>query len=726
MWVKRAGCKSERAPQFFKKFILPKKLKKATLRVSALGIFRVKINDYEIDEYFMPGYTNYYKYVPICAYDITGRLKKENLISVIVADGWFAGTLGYTVQKNVFGSNAHLYAEIFLEYVDGDKEWICTNEDWKTSLSEIVSADFFDGQVIDERLKPNVEEYERFENAVFSEEERTFSEYEMEPVVCVKRLSPEILCKNGKLYLDFRQNFAGVINFSAKGKSGDVLVIRYAEALTDDGELYTENLRRAKSEDRLILSDNEAEFSPKFTFHGFRYAEISLENGDISSIAIKNIQGLVLSQGLERTGYFECSDSVINKIYENTFWSQVGNFISLPTDCPQRDERIGWTGDAQIFCDTATYNCDCKKFYENYMNMVRADCMENGSVPSLVPFFMGIDSFTHGSPAWGDAIAIIPYANYLAYGDKEILRKNFQAMKKWADYYLAHIDENFLVCGLNTFGDWLSVKEVTSEDVICQCYFGYTLLILSNVFRILGESGGEVYEYYYKRAKKAFIENYVSKNGKIKSDTQTAYVLSYAVGYRTKDEICRNLLEALRRNDDALTTGFIGTRFLLPVLCEVGETEWAYKIMQNTKYPSWGYCIENGATTIWERWNGYMKEDGFFSPKMNSFNHYSLGSCVYWLYAYVLGIRFEEGDVKKGQVNIKPYFSERLNWVKGKYKTLKGVVEVSWVTKKENEWELRVDVEDGIVPNFDFEDYQQCASHHQENSYVFLLRRKAE
>lgn len=724
MWIKYADQKAERVPRFLKKIIITNKLKRATLKISALGIFRVKINEREIDEYFMPGYTNYNKFVPICAYDITGMLARENLISITVADGWYAGTLGYLAQKNIFGSNVHLYAEILLEYENGITEQIHTDETWKTCLSEIISADFFEGQVIDERLRPNIEEYEHFKNAVLSDENRLFSEYRMEPVVCVEKLTPQVLSRNGKLYLDFKQNFAGVIRFSAKGKCGDTIIVRHAEVLSDDGELYVENLRRAKSEDRLTLSNQRVEFSPQFTFHGFRYAEIILESGDISSVEIEDIQGLVLSQELERTGYFECSDSIMNKIYENTLWSQKGNFISVPTDCPQRDERLGWTGDAHVFCDTAVYNNNCKKFYENYMNIVRADCIDNGSVPSFAPFFVGVWPSTHGSPAWGDAIAIIPYINYLFYGDEKILRQNFQEMKRWADYYLDHIDENFLVQGLHTFGDWLSVKETTDEGVICQCYFGYTLDILSKVFRVLGEEGGEIYESYYQKAKKAFIDNYVSPDGEIKSDTQTAYVLSYAVGYRTGEEIRRHLLEAINRNNATLTTGFLGTRFLLPVLCEIGETEYAYQIIQSTQYPSWGYCIKNGATTIWERWNGYVRNEGFFSPEMNSFNHYSLGSCVYWLYSYVLGIRFEEGDIRKGCVRIKPYFSGHLKWAKGKYKTQKGTVDVSWITKNENEWELQVSVEDGILPSFDFQNYEACCSLHSERSYRFLLKKR--
>lgn len=714
--------KSERqASLFVKKFSALKEIKKAELKISALGIFSVDVNGIEIKDYFMPGYTNYNKFVYLCSYDITSSLKEENLIKVTVADGWFAGRLGYTTKRGAFGQQTKLYALIELEYTDGAKDVICTDGQWRSCGSEILYADFFNGETVDENRRIDVlAEYESLPFACESDEIRTFRDFYMQPVVSIGNLYANAYKKGDSLMLDFYQNFAGVISFKAKGKKGQRIIVRYSEVLSDDGELYVDNLRSARCVDMLILGDGQAEFSPKFTYHGFRYAEITVENGHIDDVEIDDIKGLVLSQKLERTGYFACSDAIVDKIYQNTYWGQLGNFISVPTDCPQRDERLGWTGDAQIFCDTATYNADCNLFYKNYLDILREDCLENGSVPSFSPFFYVVDSHTHGCPCWGDAIAVIPYMHYLAYGDKKIIEENLPTAKKWVDYYVAHLDGG-VVRGLYTFGDWLSVKETTDAGVLMQCYYGYTLSLVIKMCAILGENT-EKYEQLYQKAKENFYKEYVFADGTIKSDTQTTYLVAYSVGFMTAEQIKPHLVEAIKRRNDTLTTGFIGVKFLLPVLCELGEVDLAYKMIKTTKYPSWGYSVVNGATTIWERWNGYTKEDGFYNPSMNSFNHYSMGSCVYWLYAYVLGIRLAEGDVADGKVLIKPYFSKGLSWAEGSYKMPKGEIALGWKFNGE-EVNFEIEIKGNITPRFDFGKYNVISKTEEDNKIRFVLQK---
>ena len=723
MWIKQQTENKKKVetvsgaplPRFVKKFLLHKKIVKAELEISALGIFHIEINGKEIPEYFMPGYTNYHKFVNLCTYDVTDMLDKENIIAVTVGDGWFAGRIGYTTTRCVFGEEVCLYATLKISYENGEKEEICTDGSWRVYPCEIRYADFFNGEYIDERLRVDYRaNYDSLPFAVEAFENRNFHPYDMEAVVCVDKLLPQITRKHNSLLLDFGQNFAGVISFKVKGKSGLKVVVRHAEMLACDGNLYVENLRSARCTDTLILSDAEVCFSPKFTYHGFRYAEILVQNGRIDEVEISEIVGLVLSQNMRRTGYFECSDKIVNKVYENAYWGQVGNFISVPTDCPQRDERLGWTGDAQIFCDSAMYNADCKKFYQSYMDVLRGDCLENGSVPSFAPFFCEIDESNHGAPCWGDAVIIIPYMHYLAYGDKSILEENFAVGKRWIEFYQANLVDG-KVENLPTFGDWLSVKETTDEGVMKQCYYGYSLFLFAKICEILGEDSSS-YLQAHEQAKRAFWKYYVDDKNRVKSDTQTAYLVAYVAGFMSAEEIKKNLLQTIHRQEDTLTTGFIGVRFLLPVLSEIGETELAYKLMRETKYPSWGYSVLNGATTIWERWNGYTQEEGFFNPSMNSFNHYSLGSCVYWLYAYVLGIK-RRG---KGSFLISPDFSNQLDYAKGRYDWDGGEVRVEW-RYEADEICLTVGVLGDADVVYDFGDRAVLRKEERDGEQVFYL-----
>ena len=702
--------------RFLRHFSCDKKVTKAELKISALGIFRIKINGIEIDEYFMPGYTNYNKYVMMCTYDVTKDVKAENYISVTVGDGWFAGRLGYTAKRAIFGDRTSLYATLRLVFEDGTEENIETDETWKAYESEIEYADFFNGECIDENKRiDGVLEYDNLEKAVIVEENRQFQAYDMEPVVCIQKITPKQTRKENAILLDFEQNFAGLVNFSAKGKKGLKITVRHAEMLSCDGELYMENLRSARCTDTLILSEKPCLFAPKFTYHGFRYAEITVENGNLEDVEITNIVGLVLSQDLIRTGYFECSDEIVNKVYQNAYWGQLGNFISVPTDCPQRDERLGWTGDTQVFCDSAMYNANCKRFYTNYMNIVRADCCENGAVPSFAPMFWKVNQQTCGSSCWGDAVAVIPYMHYRFYGDKRILEENLPQAKKWIDFYKAHLNAENLVEELFTYGDWLSVKEETDKRVMIQCFYGYALLLVIKMCEIMGEDATE-YKQLHNEAKKAFRKHLIDEKGCVISDTQTAYLVAYMAEFMAGEEIRKPLLQTIHRQDDTLTTGFIGVRFLLPVLSDIGETELAYKLMKNTQYPSWGYSVVNGATTIWERWNGYTADKGFFNPSMNSFNHYSLGSCVYWLYAYVLGIQPKEG---KG-IRIAPMFSKQFDYAKGSYAFEKGKVAVSW-RYEENGIVLEVEQKGNFDIEFAFGDRKVLSLDRKGEKHLFTL-----
>ena len=470
--------------------------------------------------------------------------------------------------------------------------------------------------------------------------------------------------------LDFKQNFAGFLTFTAEGEKGAEIIVRHAEVLNDDGTPYYDNLRSAKATDRIILSGKKDKFMPKFTFHGFRYAEITLKG----RAKISSVQGVVLSQDISYGGKFKCSDEIINGVYKNAMLGQKSNFISIPTDCPQRDERLGWTGDAEVFCNSAMFNADCRRFFDNYLKLIRTDALPDGKIPSFAPFFIKVSESTAGVPGWADAICIIPYDHYLHYGDKSIIEKNLPFALKHLEYYISR-SENYILKTENPFGDWLSVKRAEDSQTINQCFFGLSALLVSKMFAILGdEKNAGKYSELYENVKSAFRKTMLKSDGEIAGDSQTAYAFALSVGFVAPDEIKARFLRSIERADGKLTTGFIGVKYILSALCDIGEVDLAYRIIKGTEYPSWGYTIKNGATTIWERWNGYTRENGFETPSMNSFNHYSLGACTEWLYSHVLGIKLSES----GKITVSPSLSAELGFAEGNYKSAKGNISVKW------------------------------------------------
>lgn len=692
MWIERKTDKAnDGLPTFVKNFALDGTLKKCNIKLTATGIFSLEINGSVIPDYFMPLWTNYNKFINLCRYDITDYLRESNTIAITVADGWYSGRLGYNAGKNVYGDAKRVFAEIDLLYADGKTQKIVTDDSWFSMTSHVVSADFFDGEKIDFRTIKNVDK--TIENAVISDFTANLQELDCEPVRVAELIDPEIIYnENGVMRLDFHKNFAGVVSFRADGKCGEKITVRYAETLSDRGELYTENLRTAKCLDEIILSDGGCVFNPHFTYHGFRYAEITYGNAQIS-----DLKGKLLTQNIKYGGEFECSDKVMNGVFKMALNGQKSNFIAVPTDCPQRDERLGWTGDAEVFCNSAMFNADCNKFFAYYLNLVRTDALADGRIPSFAPFFVPVAPNTAGVPAWADVITVVPYFHYLHYRDKSVIEDNLAAAEKWVEYYVSK-SQNYVVRVANNFGDWLSPSEKTDSNVINQCFFGYSAKLLSDEEQIVGNKAkSEYYARLYGFAKEAFRREYTAE-GKIKNGTQTAYALAYSAGYLSADEVRGELVKLINENGGKLSTGFIGVRFLLPVLCDVGETEFAYRIIQSEEYPSWGYMLKNGATTVWERWNGYTRENGFEDAAMNSFNHYSLGSCAEWLYSYVLGIKLRpESD----EITISPSFTKSLTYACGKYASVNGDICVRW-ERKNSAFVLEVNADQGVKFSCDF------------------------
>ncbi len=678
------GVYSNPSPYFRKDFEVKKGLVKATLYATAKGVYEAYVNDmYAGNELFTPGFTNYGKLILYQEYDVTDKLRKgKNCFGAVLSEGWYAGQLAFQ-KKQYFGTwPICLLMKLVLEYKDGSIEEIGTDSSFKTTTGRILASSFLDGEVVDNRLPESYEMFEKgmktddWDNA--TEEGDDFSllkPQEEEPVRFLHRLKGVCIGHDkGDIY-DFGQNTAGVLYLNVKAMEGTKITLRHGEMMDGD-KLYTANLRAARCVDEFICRQGRQIITPTFTFHGFRYAEVIID-GDAE---VTDIFMNVCHNDLARTGYVDTSSELVNKIFTNALWSQRSNFISVPTDCPQRDERLGWTGDAQIFSMTAMYNKDCKAFFARYMRDLRLDQRPDGAVTDVVPDLYGLVGA--GCAAWGDAVTVIPYHHYLMYGDKSILEDNIEAMKRWVGYLKGASTD--LIRPATGYGDWLSIEDDTDKSVLATAYFAYSTDILVKCLKYLGQDATE-YEKLSAEVKAAFRKAFVAEDGVIKSDTQTCYLLGISFDLCEDKELCFNhLLRTLERKGYRLSTGFVGVRFLLPVLTEMGRADLAYKLLLSEEYPSWGFTVKNGATSIWERWNSYTPETGFGNVGMNSFNHYSLGSCVEWMYTYMLGIRPHKEHVGFEKVIIHPVTDpeHRISFVNGSYDSEGGRIDLDWAEEE--------------------------------------------
>ena len=732
------------APYFRKAFSLKEKPKKAVLRLGAMGVVKAYINgEAAADDYMTPGFADYRKRLPIYEFDVTDRLGVNNAIGLVAGDGWAVGYMGNDMYRNNWCDRIFVMAELIVEYADGTKEKICTDDNWLASTGEILRTDNYMGEFIDHRLDlgdfsaPDYDDSAWKTVAAITMEDRFQSdkskrnyvqyvdrdcarprfnfnrkaELARQPFVTVKhRLSPinSYKDKNGNTVYDFGQNMVGVVSARVTAKSGTRLTFRYGEMLRADGTVYTENLRRAEATDVYISAGGEKEkFRPLFTFHGFRYMEVAADG----EAKIEDVTGEVMYTDLKKTGEFTCSDEVVNKLYQNVVWGQRGNFLSVPTDCPQRDERLGWTGDAQIFVGSAMFNMDCKAFYEKYACDLRDSQYGNGAVGGVAPHVPHFDYTEEGdrlAAGWADAITVIPYEHYVTYGDKRILTDNIGAMKAFVRF-CRDTSDGLIRPEADNYGDWLNVGSETDKSVLNTLYFAYSASLTARACRIIGDCDEAEFAALYEDIRRAFRSAFVEADGTIKSDTQTAYLLAYAFGIATEDEIKSHLVRKIHEANDHLATGFLGVKFLLPVLCEIGESELCYKILTNRTYPGWGYSVVNGATTIWERWNSYTTEHGFGDVRMNSFNHYSLGSCCEWMFKYCLGISPVESDPGFRKVLVRPFvdFSGKLTSASGSYECAYGKIAVKWtVTGKTARYEITIPA--GVTPIYDFSAYESA------------------
>ena len=656
-----------------------------------------------------------------------------------VADGWYSGYIGFglltgigteRIGRYTYGKTPAVMAQLEIEYTDGSCQTIITDTSWKvTSGGPIQQADFLMGEHYDARKETagwtrSDFDDSSWEQAIRAEENgsvpATFYEFRNPqpgeklavkgrqvdlgfqrpprleafpgvPVRAVEEIKPVAITSSsdGTYIFNLGQNFAGVVRLKVKpgGKAGDRIMLRFGEMLHPDGRLMTENLRKARAQDYYVLKgDPKGEvYTPRFTFHGFQYVEITGYPGKPNLDAIT---GVVLQSDTPLASSFECSDPMVNRLFKNIVWTQRANFLDLPTDCPQRDERFGWTGDAQAYVRTATYNADVAAFYTKWLRELMESQRPSGTFPGYAPY-----PFQHGwdfGTAWCDAGVICPWTIWRAYGDTRVIHRCWEPMTKFIEWR-KRTSKDYLGIGHgNNWGDWLNQNEPTPLDYVDTVYFAYSTNLMAEMADAIGkEAEADDYRRLFGRIKAAFNGKYVKPDGSLTVDTQTAYALALfmdLVPPELRNEVGEHLAKKIRDNGTRMTTGFLGTRPLLLVLSSVGQHDLAVRLFQSRKFPSWGYEVEQGATTIWERWDSYTKEDGFgrHNAAMNSFAHYAFGAVCEWMFGRLAGIETEDAGYRRIVLHPSPPSpgsnpdNPPIHWVKATYDSIRGPIVCNW------------------------------------------------
>jgi len=685
-----AGVRYARKP-----FQLAAPVRRAVLYATALGLYEIQLNGQRVGNHVLaPDWTDYRKRVRYQAYDVTSMLKKgDNVIGAMLANGWFSGTIG-NGAKAFFGKVPALLTQLEVTYADGRTETICSDATWKSQRSPILSTDFMQGESYDARLeikdwsKPGLDDSQWLPVSTRDESARVLEAQVMEPVRKVLEVKAKAVneAKPGQWVFDLGQNMVGVVRLKVSAPAGTKITLRHAEMLNPDGTVYVTNLRGAPSVDHYICKGEGTEiWEPKFTFHGFRYVELT---GLPKAPKAEAVTGVVVSSDTPQAGTFSCSDPRINQLQSNIEWGQRGNYLSVPTDCPQRDERLGWMGDAQVFIRTATYNADVAAFYTKWLVDVDDGQSAEGSFSDVSPNTMNCYSV----PAWGDAGVICPWTIYDVYGDKRVLEQHLPAMIKWVEFLRAHSTNLIRDKDRgNDYGDWLAINASTPKDLIGTAFFAYSTHLVAKACRVLErEADAQKYEQLFADIKKAFNAKYVSPDGRIQGNTQSAYLMALKfelLSDEMRARAAQYLEEDIKAKGVHLSTGFIGVGYLLPVLTEMGKADLAYQLLLQDTFPSWLFSVKHGATTIWERWDGWTPEKGFQDPGMNSFNHYSLGSCGEYLFGAVGGIRPASPGYKT--IRVAPVIRDGLTWANTSYDSIHGRIATAW--KRDGE-SLKLDV----------------------------------
>lgn len=689
-WIGPAQSMGDVCPVFVREFnkgdFPGKEVESVQLQVTALGVYEAQLNGKRIGDYVLaPGWTSYETRHQYQCYDITELVEDRNRLEITVGKGWYRSPVpGWITEEGKAqraAIPAGLIAEIKITFTDTTTAVIPTDETWQAAESRIRFSEIYDGEVYDASFE--VSDYqpvvllERTTGNLIPQQGEKITEHEyVKAARC-------FTAPNGEVVVDFGQEVTGYIQFTVDAKAGEKVEISHGEVLDKDGNFYNANYRSAKSKIYYTCCDGVQTYKPKMTFFGFRYIRLDQFPG---TPCADQFYAVAVHSDMKRTGRLRSSNPLLNQLFSNIIWGQKGNFLDVPTDCPQRDERMGWTGDAQAFVKTASYNFDVDRFFTKWLADMAADQRPDGSIGHVVPtLYVG-----SGSAAWDDAAAICPWQIYLTYGDKEILRQQFDCMKKYIGFITNSTKDPYLWTGGEHYEDWLgldapvgSYKGSSRADFIASAFYAYSTSLVVKAGRVLGEDISE-YERLYQGIVDTFRKTFTDYR------TQTEHVLAVHFGLAEDPQKTADALaEMIKACGSKLQTGFVGTPYLLHVLSSYGHTELAYTLLLRTEYPSWLYPVTKGATTVWEHWDGIMENGDFWSTDMNSFNHYAYGAVADWVYEAAAGIQTVEDAPGFARVKIAPQPDSRLDWLEASIETRKGTVRSLW---KQEEGRIRYEI----------------------------------
>ncbi len=702
-----------------REFALAGDVKKARLTVTARGLCEVHLNGSKVgNDEFVPGWTSYANRLDTMTYDVTEMLQAgDNALGALLGTGWYAGKIGFRDESNRYGKEPELLLQLEGEYADGSTFLVVSDGDWKTSFQgPIRTSSIYNGENYDANLElPGWSETgfddKAWKKAQASEDlgKARLTPKPFAPVRIKERLPTLEMTEpeEGRFVFDLGQNMVGYPEIKIPVKKGQKITMRFAEMLNPDGTVYTENYRKAKSTNYYTAAnDGVVTWKPTFTFHGFRYVELSGFEG--AAVPEKDwVVGLVLRTDIPQIGIFESSHDKLNQLQSNITWGQRGNFLDIPTDCPQRDERMGWTGDAQAFLSTSMFNFDSHAFWKSWLGSMRDDQLPNGKIPCVIPdVFAGPDS-----PGWMDAATIVPWNIYVRTGDREILAENYAMMEGLVGFYRKKAKQN-LIPRISAFGDWLQPyakdnKGDTPFPLLGTAFYAHSARLLADSAEVLGKKDdAKKYRSEAESVREAFVAHYFDEEGKLQNapETQTAYILAFEFDLlppQMEAQAAAHLLRLIEEAEGHLRTGFLGTPYIAQVLDETGNAKTAFSLLFNETYPSWFYSINQGATTMWERWDSYTVADGFHPQGMNSFNHYAYGAIGQWMYERVAGLAPDPSQPGYQHFYIRPLVGGPLTSASARLETGYGVASSSWVLK-EGKLELVVEVPPNTSATIEF------------------------
>ena len=678
----------------------------AWLCASAMGIYVAYLNGERVgNDQLAPGWTSYHRHALYQTYDVKSLLRQgKNALGAMLGAGWYKGQMGFLLNRNNYGDRTAFLAQLVIDYADGRRQIVASDERWVGADGPVTFAEIYHGEHYDARLEqedwclPGTDLSGWHPVDIVKGDTGVLKAQPGCRVRCAQILPAIRLLTTprGERVVDFGQNLTGWPEFKLRGRAGKTCSLKCFETLDAQGNVYTANLRTAKQELRYTCKDDRAvRFHPEFTFYGFRYVQL-LEWPDDATA--EDFSAWVVHSDMPSTGEFECGAPLVNRLVHNALWSMKDNFLDVPTDCPQRDERCGWTGDAQIFCRTATYLMDVYPFFRKWLEDVRADQTPEGGVSHVVPDiitpFAGaqtdwlLSQGTHSAAAWADAIVICPWTLYLAYGDAQILEENYDAMRRWIEFMRAHAVDGIWNYRLQ-FGDWVALDAepgsyfgATPNDLTCTAYYAYSTGLFARIARILGrDADAAEYGALYDGIVEKFQNTFFTPEGDMTAQTQTAHILALHFHLAPPEHracTARALLRLLEKENGHLVTGFMGTPFFTHALADNGYTEAAFDLLLKEDFPSWLFQVKMGATTIWEHWDGMRPDGTMWSPDMNSFNHYAYGSVCAWLYKSVLGIDADPEAPGYRHILLRPRPDRRLGYARGAVDTPFGRVETAW------------------------------------------------